>query len=193
MLRPSTQPSWCNPCRNAPIRAMDSGSSAARFMSTPIRRIRSPCCARAATGHAAAAPPMSLMNSRRRIAIVLEEGRQSSQPGHQNRICDGKGRCAFAAKYSCAIVGSGSKPVRLRTSKCFPVYPPKADLHALMSTRPVSTRLDFAIESRVIANWPPNGSTCLRRVHGSRRLIRSPRRPAPAASAAFRGRAPWRS
>ena len=30
-----------------------------------MRRIRSPCCARAASGHAAAAPPMSVMNSRR--------------------------------------------------------------------------------------------------------------------------------
>ena len=33
--------------------------------STPMRRIRSPCCARAASGHAAAAPPRSVMNSRR--------------------------------------------------------------------------------------------------------------------------------
>ena len=35
-------------------------------ISTPIRRTRSPCCARAATGHAAA-PPSSDMNSRRLI------------------------------------------------------------------------------------------------------------------------------
>ena len=34
-------------------------------MSTPMRRIRSPCCARAASGHAAAAPPSSVMNARR--------------------------------------------------------------------------------------------------------------------------------
>jgi hypothetical protein len=32
---------------------------------TPMRRIRSACCARAASGHTAAAPPMSVMNSRR--------------------------------------------------------------------------------------------------------------------------------
>ena len=30
-----------------------------------MRRIRSGCCARAASGHAAAAPPRSVMNSRR--------------------------------------------------------------------------------------------------------------------------------
>ena len=34
-------------------------------VSTPTRRTRSTCCARAATGHAAAAPPSSVMNSRR--------------------------------------------------------------------------------------------------------------------------------
>jgi hypothetical protein len=32
-----------------------------------MRRTRSPCCARAATGHAAAAPPSNVMNSRRLI------------------------------------------------------------------------------------------------------------------------------
>jgi hypothetical protein len=34
-------------------------------MSTPTRRMRSLGCARAASGHAAAAPPSSVMNSRR--------------------------------------------------------------------------------------------------------------------------------
>ena len=34
-------------------------------MSTPMRRIRSACCARAVSGHAAAAPPSSVMTSRR--------------------------------------------------------------------------------------------------------------------------------
>jgi hypothetical protein len=39
-------------------------------MSTPIRRIRSGCCALATTGHAAALPSPA-MNSRRRIGHVL--------------------------------------------------------------------------------------------------------------------------
>ena len=47
------------------IRACPSGSRAAWDMSTPMRRICSRCCARAASGHAAAAPPSSVMNSRR--------------------------------------------------------------------------------------------------------------------------------
>jgi hypothetical protein len=34
-------------------------------MSTPIRRMRSGCCARAASGHTATAPPSSVMNWRR--------------------------------------------------------------------------------------------------------------------------------
>jgi len=47
---------------NAAMRALPSASSAAVLMSTPIRRIRSRCCACAASGHTAAAPPSSLMN-----------------------------------------------------------------------------------------------------------------------------------
>ena len=37
-------------------------------MSTPMRRTRSPCCARAASGHAAAVP-RDVMNSRRLIGL----------------------------------------------------------------------------------------------------------------------------
>jgi hypothetical protein len=51
-------------------RACPSRLSAVRFMSTPMRRIRSGCCARAATGHAAA-PPSVTMNSRRGIWIAM--------------------------------------------------------------------------------------------------------------------------
>ena len=39
------------------MRACPSGLSAAYGISTPMRLIRSGCCARAASGHAAAAPP----------------------------------------------------------------------------------------------------------------------------------------
>jgi putative tryptophan/tyrosine transport system substrate-binding protein len=56
---------------NAVIRACPSGSSAARLMSTPIRHIRSGCCARPAIGHAAAAPPSSVMNARRPMPNVI--------------------------------------------------------------------------------------------------------------------------
>jgi hypothetical protein len=41
----------------AASRSCSSGFSAARFMRAPIRRKRSGCCGRAASGHVAAAPP----------------------------------------------------------------------------------------------------------------------------------------
>ena len=65
MLWPLVQPNCCSPCTNAARRACPSGSSAAVVMSTPIRRIRSGCCALAASGHVTAAPLMSVTNSRR--------------------------------------------------------------------------------------------------------------------------------
>ena len=43
-------------------------------ISTPIRRMRSGCCALAASGHAAAAPPSRVMNSRRLICCPQSEG-----------------------------------------------------------------------------------------------------------------------
>jgi hypothetical protein len=62
-LRPSIQPSCCNPCEKARKRGIPSRSSSlVPPISTPIRRIRSVCCARAATGHVAA-PLMRVMNS----------------------------------------------------------------------------------------------------------------------------------
>jgi hypothetical protein len=49
--------------------------------STVMRRTRSPCCARAASGHAATAPPSSVMNSRR---LVCRE--RSIVRGDEDRI-----------------------------------------------------------------------------------------------------------
>jgi hypothetical protein len=46
------------------------GSFSSPPMSRPMRRIRSGCCARATTGHAAALPTPA-MNSRRRIRDLL--------------------------------------------------------------------------------------------------------------------------
>src|SRR5262245_8352336 len=63
-LRPSLQPNSSSRCRNAASQNCTSRLSAAPDRSTPIRRIRWPCCARAASGHAAA-PPSSVMNWRR--------------------------------------------------------------------------------------------------------------------------------
>ena len=48
-----------------------------------MRRMRSACCARAARGHATAAPPNSLMNSRRLICLPMAETR------HPTLVCVG--------------------------------------------------------------------------------------------------------
>src|SRR6516225_6534179 len=64
-LRPLTHPGFRRPFSNAATRDCASGSLATSPISTPMRRICSDCCARAATGHATAPPPSSVMNSRR--------------------------------------------------------------------------------------------------------------------------------
>ena len=74
-LRPTAQPASCSPCRNAARRACPSASSAARFMSTPMRLTFSRDCARAASGHAAA-PPSSVMNSRRLTLPLIRSPRR---------------------------------------------------------------------------------------------------------------------
>ena len=74
-LRPSIQPNCCNACRNAAWRACPSGSSAVPPpRSTPMRRIRSGCCARATNGHAAA-PPSAATNVRRFIRSPCRRAR----------------------------------------------------------------------------------------------------------------------
>ena len=45
-----------------------------------MRRMRSGCCARAASGHAAAAPPRSVMNSRRRMCPLRIRRKQGLKP-----------------------------------------------------------------------------------------------------------------
>jgi hypothetical protein len=60
---PSVQPKSASACVNAEM-CLRQGIVFVVGMSTPMRRTRSPCCAFAASGHAAA-PPRSVMNSRR--------------------------------------------------------------------------------------------------------------------------------
>src|SRR5262245_16254156 len=64
-LRPSLQPSFSSVCRNAVRFARASASFSTNGLSPPILRTRSACCARAASGHAAAALPSRVRNSRR--------------------------------------------------------------------------------------------------------------------------------
>src|SRR5215831_4809328 len=69
----TVQPACRSPCTNAPMRACPSASSAVVDMSTPTRRVPL-CCARAACGYDAAAPPSSDRNWRRRMRSLRAEG-----------------------------------------------------------------------------------------------------------------------
>src|SRR6516225_3935873 len=72
ILRPSIQPSACRACLKTITRACPSGSSAIPI-NTPTRRTRSGCCAPAASGHPAAAPPSSVMNARPHLVGPAEQ------------------------------------------------------------------------------------------------------------------------
>ena len=65
-------------------------------MSTLMYRIRSLCCARAASGHAAAAPPSATSNSRRPIVTVIRPSRarcvKATIPRHERAVLPFKER-----------------------------------------------------------------------------------------------------
>src|SRR5262245_47773828 len=64
-LRPTAQPSSASPCAKAVMYSSPLGSLSTMLTSTPMRRtLAEGCCACTVSGHAAA-PPSSVMNSRR--------------------------------------------------------------------------------------------------------------------------------
>src|SRR3984893_10550800 len=121
---PSLQPNCCRRCWIAAMRACPSEESAARFISTPIRRCFADCCARPAIGKAAAAQPSIVTKSRRRICALtggvaelnctevevilshLVDAAQQHPPCPRSRDD-----------------GFGSKGEILAPSICFPLYP----------------------------------------------------------------------
>jgi hypothetical protein len=120
------------------MRAADSGSASATFISTPTRRIGPRCCARAASGHAAA-PPSSVTSSRRRISTP--------------RLGDG----ILAAQMS-TLIGAkrASKPLPQRTADV--AVGSKAVLTASNGTSAPSRSTDILRASRQRCQKPP----CLR-------------------------------
>jgi hypothetical protein len=70
ILLPSVHPSFPNSSLKARRRESPSLSPFGKGITIPMRRIAWACCARAASGHAAAPPPRSEMNSRRFIAAL---------------------------------------------------------------------------------------------------------------------------
>src|SRR5262249_15936940 len=72
------QPNCSRPFTNAAFRSWVSASvSMAPPASTPIRRMRSPCCACAGSGHAAT-PPSSVTNARR---LIIRSPRRRGRAG----------------------------------------------------------------------------------------------------------------
>jgi hypothetical protein len=107
------------------MRACDSESSAAEAMSTPMRRTRSGCCARAARGQATAAPPpRNVMNSRRFISSWPPTHVAARQHRHANRRSFSQQRHAehdvvFADFFWCSIIWySRNEPISAIRSSC---------------------------------------------------------------------------
>jgi hypothetical protein len=76
---PSIQPSSLRPCRNSA--SMGASVATERGDKRPIRATLFGCCARAASGHATAAPPRSVMKSRRFIQSPRRRARQAAAAG----------------------------------------------------------------------------------------------------------------
>src|SRR5712672_1649260 len=68
---PSVHPNCASAFRYPSNMARADASLSANDISTPIRRLCSACCACAASGHVAAAPPIRVINSRRFIRSLL--------------------------------------------------------------------------------------------------------------------------
>jgi hypothetical protein len=76
-------------------------------MSTPTRRIRSVCCARAGIGHATAEQAIPLMKSRRRIASPdVQEGYRTNRRQHSEGVGATLADVRFGSKADiCTAVG----------------------------------------------------------------------------------------
>jgi hypothetical protein len=104
------QPRSASACVNAEMRGFSAGSFSSPYMSTPIRRTRSPCCALAASGHAAA-PPSPAMNSRRRRQILIGPSRASENLLRQNSTAQGRGQRRRNARFALSrSVWAGTSP-----------------------------------------------------------------------------------
>jgi hypothetical protein len=89
------------PCLKAFAEAWPYESVSAKPIKAPMRRIRSAgCCARAATGHAAA-PPSSVMNSRRRMP---DTGASPSQSVRRTLSLPPAGRQVLGAGLNCSEI-----------------------------------------------------------------------------------------
>ena len=130
---PVIHPSACRPDSSATRSARDCGSLSGTIIKSPIRRLRPGCCARAASGHPAAAPPTSVMNSRRLTGRPLK---QRALPYHAVGCIVHRGNfwlpmSALGQKRTLELSRGMSALVQKRTSECaraMSALPPKADI-----------------------------------------------------------------
>jgi hypothetical protein len=71
-MKGETRPSSLSACWYATSLVCVCGLSSANGIRMPKRRTRPSCCALAASGHAAAAPPKKVMNLRRRMGSLRD-------------------------------------------------------------------------------------------------------------------------
>src|ERR1700694_2670422 len=98
-----------------------------------MRRIRSPCCARATSGHAAAAPPSTVMNSRRLISA------SSSGDGIlsvQVRALIGAEPTSLLQHEMLTDVRGGVKMRKTPKEQKISASPPKADVAQTVPSKP---------------------------------------------------------
>src|SRR5262249_54823393 len=114
MFFPSSYPSWRSPISSASTWRLYSAYE--NTPRKPIRKVFLDVCARAVSGHATAPPPSSDMNARR-----LMERTRRLRAAYYHAVGEER-RCASQQKLR-DDVADGSRPVRLITSRTFPVRP----------------------------------------------------------------------
>src|SRR5262249_43780693 len=96
-----------------------------------MRRMRSACCACAASGHEIAAPPTNEMNSRRLIASP--RARDTGIVAVRMMVVKGRSMSALGQKQTCAVQNGMSALPPIATAKAdmlegHSALPPKADM-----------------------------------------------------------------
>src|SRR5207249_10526101 len=76
-------------------------------ISPATRRSRAPCCARAASCQASAAPPITVMSSRRLMSDLGPPAQELTEPCCRTRSLPQRGRQVIEANLNCSELGVG--------------------------------------------------------------------------------------
>src|SRR5262245_58579981 len=127
-LRPSVNPSFCSSATKARYPSPPETASSSPVLSTPIRATCvDGCCARAESGHAAA-PPTSVMNSRRLIVAPRGQNHAPHRLTAVRVLERGEGGCELrpiVLGWQCRlwVPRPASKPKSSVSADAFPVCP----------------------------------------------------------------------